>query len=509
MAVAADLVQRGAARFGSRVAVICEDQSLSFTDVAKAANRFAWTLGAFGATKGKRVALLAGNGLWSLSLDFACLGAGVVRVPLNPRLSLAEHRQMIEATDPCLVVHTPDLTDRAAELVASLPGLRTVGLGGPGAEGGPDLLSEAEQAKADPPGADVRPDDPMLFLFTSGTTGTLKAVVHTQASWAAIAANVLANLVSPGREARMLHAAPLIHASGTFVLPYWIRGAAAVVARGFEPQSYLASIERHRVTEVNLVPTMLAMLLAAAESTSFDLSSLRCVIYGASPMPRPVLAEAMERFGPIFCQYYGQSEAPLCITVLDASDHADPELHASCGHPAVDAQVRVADQDGVPVAPGELGEVQLRAAFQMAGYHDAPELTAQTISPDGWIRTRDLARQDPRGYLYLVDRSSDMIVTGGYNVYPREVEDALFGHPAVAECAVVGAPDPTWVEAVVAFVVLKPAATAKEEELKDLVRAQLAGYKVPKRVVFVESIPKSPVGKVLRRQLRKPLWAPQ
>jgi acyl-CoA synthetase (AMP-forming)/AMP-acid ligase II len=207
-------------------------------------------------------------------------------------------------------------------------------------------------------------------------------------------------------------------------------------------------------------------------------------------------------------QYYGQTEAPLCQTLLDKDDHAEGgDLLGSCGQPAVDADIRITDGDGNPVAQGEIGEIRVRAPFTMAGYYNAPDLNRETITEGGWVRTRDMARADDRGYLYLVDRASDMIITGGYNVYPREVEDALLSHPAVAECAVVGAPDPTWVEAVTAFVVFRAGATASEAELRQVVRDRLAGYKVPKQVRVVRTIPKSAVGKIMRRMLRDPLWS--
>lgn len=215
----------------------------------------------------------------------------------------------------------------------------------------------------------------------------------------------------------------------------------------------------------------------------------------------------LDAWGPKFAQYYGQTEAPLCLTVLDRNDHAEGgALLRSAGHPAVDAHLVLTDEDGCPVTPGEIGEIRVRAPFAMVGYYGAPELTAQSLTADGWIRTRDLARADERGYLHLVDRGSDVITTGGYNVYPREVEDALASHTAVAQCAVVSAPDPTWVEAVTAFVALRSGAKVSEAVLRDHVRARLAGYKVPKTVNFVETIPYSPVGKILRRSLRDPLW---
>ncbi|MEV8607391.1 AMP-binding protein [Amycolatopsis sp. NPDC051373] len=501
--LAVELVRRGAQRFADRTAVVIGDREFSFAEVDERASRLANALLAAGADRGTRVGLLVDNGEWSIPLDFACLKAGVTRVPLNARLAVAEQTRMLAESGVALLVYSKPLAERAATLAEALDGLRLAGLGDRQRAQDLDLVAELDRVPAADPRVPVAPDDVMLALYTSGTTGTLKAAQHTQAGYAAITANILANLLSPDRDSAMLHAASLIHASGTFVLPYWIRGGRAVVLPGFDPESYPDSITRHRVTDVNLVPTMLGLLLAG--STLDSAAKLDTIVYGASPMPKPLIQEALDRFGPKFVQYYGQTEAPLCQTVLGKADHLQSDLLGSCGHPAVDAELLLTDPDGSPVPHGEIGEIRVRAPFTMSGYLDAPELTAQTLV-DGWIRTRDLARADERGYLYLVDRASDMIVTGGYNVYPREVEDALATHPAVAETAVVGAPDPTWVEAVTAFVSLRPGATVSEEDLRTHVRGRLAGYKVPKSVHVVDAIPKSAVGKILRRALRDPLW---
>ena len=502
-----ELVRRGARRHANRTAVFSGDESLTFREVDETANRMAHVLAGLGVQRGTPIGLLVDNCLWSVPVDFACLKAGAVRVPLNARLAADEQARMLAATGVRTLLFSPALADRAADLATRIDGLQLVALVACPELEAPDLLAEMSQASAADPDLPADPADPVLVLYTSGTTGALKAVVHTQASYAAICANILANLVSPGPDSVMLHAASLIHASGTFVLPYWVRGGAAAVLPGFDPGSYLDSLARHRATEINLVPTMLGMLLSSGAAERADVSSLRSVVYGASPMPRPVVEQTLELWGPRLVQYYGQTEAPLAITVLDAADHTDPTLAGSCGQPSVDAEVRVTAADGTPLPVGEVGELHVRAPFAMAGYHDAPELTAETLDADRWVRTRDLARFDDRGYLTLVDRTSDMIITGGYNVYPREVEDALMAHPAVAGAAVVGAPDPTWVEAVTAFVTLRPGAEVSGTELQDAVRAVLAGYKVPKTVHVVDTLPLSPVGKVLRRALREPLWA--
>lgn len=507
MTLPLEFVRRGVADHPDRTAVYFGDESLTFREADAASNRIAAGFAAAGLQKGDHVGLVYGNGLWTVSVDIATMKCGLVRTPLNPRLAVEEHARMLAEADVHVLVHDAGTRERAAELLQRIPGGRALGLGCPAVDGrGPDLL-DARYAGAGEPEVPIDGDDPLLLLYTSGTTGKLKAVVHTHRSYGAIGDNILANLMSPQPGSVMLHAASLIHASGTFVLPYWSRGAASAVLPGFKPDEFVQAIARWRVTETNLVPTMLGMLLSSGVLDGANVSSLKTIIYGASPMPRPILAQAIEKFGYLFKQYYGQTEAPLCMTVLDQDDHRDPGLWGSCGKPAAGVELRIADERGIPVAPGEVGEMQVRAPFAMRGYYKADALNAEMWLEGGWLRTRDMARADENGYLYLVDRRSDMIISGGYNVYPREVEDVLLEHPAVAECVVVGVPDPQWVEAVTACVVLKPGAVATEAELQALVRRHLAAYKVPKMVRFVDAIPKSAVGKLLRRAMREELVA--
>jgi fatty-acyl-CoA synthase len=477
--IAAELIRRGARQFGPEVAVISPDLRLTFAEVDDLANRVA---AALDLPKGEPVGLLIGNEGYSPAVGFACTKAGLVHVPLNTRLALPEHTAMLRLTGVRTLVHGAAERDRA-EALRQAVGVDTV-------EFERDL---ADAPPAREPSVDLDPDDTLVLAFTSGTTGKLKAVRHTQRTYAAVVANILANLVDPRPGDVMLHAASLIHASGTFVLPFWIRGGASAVLPGFAPREFLDAIPRWRVTHTNLVPTMLGALLQTPGVEAVDVSTLRTIVYGASPMPTPLLERALAVWGSRLVQYYGQTEAPLCIAVLRPEDHQGERL-LSCGRPAVDCEVRL-DPDS--------GEILVRAPFAAAGYFGDEELHRSTFLDDGWVRTRDVGRFDAEGFLYLVDRTSDMIVTGGYNVYPREVEDALAAHPAVREAVVVGAPDETWVEAVTAFVV---ADGVTESELVAHCRARLAGYKVPKAVRFVPEVPKSPVGKLLRRALRDPLW---
>lgn len=505
MTMPLEFVRQGVEQFADRTAVYFGNHTLTFSEANDASNRIAAGFAEAGLKKGDHVGLVYGNGLWTISVDFATMKSGLVRVPLNPRLSVEEHARMLAEADVNILVHDADTRERAAELLQRMPDGKALGLGCAAADGhGPNLLDE-KFAGAGEPDVAIHAGDPLLLIYTSGTTGRLKAVIHTHGSFGAIGDNILANLMSPGPDSVMLHAASLIHASGTFVLPYWSRGGASAVLSSFVPHDFAQAIARYRVTETNVVPTMLGMLFSTGALDDADVSSLRTIIYGASPMPRPILERGIAHFGNIFKQYYGQTEAPLAITVLTEEDHRNPELWESCGRPSSDVELRITDKHGKPVTTGEIGEIQLRAPFTMQGYYKADELNAEMWMHGRWLRTRDMARADDNGYIYLMDRSSDMIITGGYNVYPREVEDVLLGHPAVAECAVVGAPDPKWVEAVTAFVVLRAGQAVSGDELRELTRSHLAGYKVPKTVRFVDSIPKTSVGKVLRRAVREQL----
>lgn len=502
-----ELIRRGARYFPERTAVLFEDKSLTFAGVDELSNRFAHVLAHNGITRGSRLAILANNSIYSMPVDFGCIKAGAARTPLNARLSIDEHEHMLRETGAQVVIYDAELAERAELLAARIDDLTMLGLGSDRC--GPDLLVEAASASPTDPRTPAAPDDVILTVFTSGTTGRLKAAEHTQASYAAVCNNTSMNMPDVGPDDVMLHAASLFHASGCFVLPYWLKGATTAVLARFEPAEFLNAIVRWRVTSLHLVPTMLAILLAHPDIEKADLSSVRTIVYGASPMPLPVIKRALELWGPRFVQYYGQTEAPLFITRLDKEAHVGPGAERrllACGRPSVDCEIRLIDDKGLDVEPGDQGEIALRAPFTMAGYFNAPDLNAAMFVKGGWLRTRDVGRFDEDGYLYLVDRTSDMIITGGYNVYPREVEDALLAHPAVLECAVVGAPHEKWVEAVTAFVVLRPDRTVAEDELIEFTRERLASYKVPKSVRFIEQIPKSAVGKVLRRALRDPLW---
>jgi fatty-acyl-CoA synthase len=503
-----EMIERGARRFADRTAVLFGDDRRTFAEVNGLANRLAHVLiDRYGVKPGRRIGLLANNAVFSLSLDFACVKARAIRVPLNPRLSALEQAAMLNGMKIDLLLHGPDLASRANELKALVQGLVAVGLGSEAA--GEDLLALATAAPDMAPKAgEPEPDEVVLALYTSGTTGVLKAAEHTQASYAAVVLNVLNNLIDPAEGEIMLHAASMIHASGVFVLPFWLLGGASAILPGFTPASYLEAICRWRPAALNLVPTMIGMVLDHPGIEPSDFESVHTLLYGASPMPMPLMERALAFFGPRLVQYYGQTEAPLAITALSKADHAPEVVHRrlACGFPAIDCEIRLLDETGAPVPTGQAGEIVVRAPFMMKGYHDAPDLNGEHFLPGGWLRTRDIGRFDADGCLYLIDRVSEMIVTGGYNVYPKEVEDVLAAHPAVRAAVVVGLPDAQWGEAVTGFVVLREGQAAPAEAILAFAREKLAGYKVPKSIRFIDEVPLSPVGKPLRRAIRDPFW---
>ncbi|MBS4210912.1 MULTISPECIES: class I adenylate-forming enzyme family protein [Neobacillus] len=508
---AAELIKRGAVFFPNHTGVIFEGKKLTFDQVYRNSNRLANALLSLGLKKGDRVAFLLANSLQSVEIDFALLLTGIIRVPLNTRLSENEHIHMIKETGASALLYTDEFSERAEQIKIHCENLRYFcQMNGSTRE--PWMINMAEFVKGvseEEPSVKVHESDIATIQYTSGTTGTLKAAVHTQEIWTAISNNILSSLdIHEGDT--MLHAAPLTHASGTLVLPHWVSGAANSILSGFNPEQYLQTIHHEKPTTLNLVPTMIVMLLSQPNVELYSFESVRNIIYGASPMPREALRRGLTLWGPKFVQYYGQTEAPLILSILNKEDHTvggeeGEERLLSCGRPVPTASIKIVDEFGEELQAGEIGEIAVKSSQAMLGYWNELVLTEETIK-DGWVHTRDMGYLDKKGYLFLVDRKSDMIISGGFNVYPREVEEILYQHPAVMEAAVVGVPDEKWVETVKAFVVLKDGQTVTEEELIQFCKEKLASYKKPSSVEFIESLPKSPVGKVVRRLLRDPHW---
>ena len=506
--IIADLIRQGVKNYPENTAVIFENQKLTFHEVYENTLKLANVLNDLGLKKGDKVAFLLSNSLQSVEIDFALLLLGYVRVPLNTRLSEQEHRYMINETEAKALLFTTEFNERVKSLISNTPKVQYYcQMNGERKDSVfihiPELFETALASEID---VEIEGKDLATIQYTSGTTGVLKAAMHTQETWHNICMNIKKGIDIQEVDI-MLHAAPLTHASGTLVLPHWISGATNAIVSAFIPQNFLETIDKHKVTTLNLVPTMITMLLMNPEVEKYDVSSLKQIIYGASPMPKEILKRGLELWGPVFVQYYGQTESPLFLTVLSAEDHnlENDDLLLSCGKPISSTQLKIMDAELKELPPNQIGEIAVKSNQNMIGFYNEPELTKATIL-DGWIHTRDMGYVNEEGYLFLVDRKSDMIITGGFNVYPKEIEDVLYEHPSIAEVAIVGVPDITWGEAIKAFVVVKHGLELTEEEIIDFCQTKLASYKKPKSVEFMNELPKSAVGKIVRRVLREPYW---
>lgn len=508
----AKLISQAGCQFAHQTAIIYGEEQLTFAEVEEASNRLASALvNSLAVTKGSRVCILLPNTPHFVIGDWSLIKAGLVRVPLNPRLSPSEIEYIINDSAAAVVIYGGEYTPVIEGIRANLPQVQhfiATGSNPPGTLNWEDVLARGQ---AEYFAVDTTMDDPYMILYTSGTTGRPKgAVTNVRSRWVTLF-YVYANEDFVHKSDVMLHVASMAHGSGTKVLPHYVKGATNVFLPKFTMETFCAAVQKYGVTTTWMVPTLVGMLLDYPDRHRYDLSSLRTVIYAGAPMPAERLKEAVNAFGRIFVQVYGLSEAPQPALVLPKQDHyteGTPQQVArlaSAGRPCIGVDVLVLGEDGKPVAPGDIGEILLGGEHILTEYFGNPEATAEVIK-DGWFHTGDLAIVDEEGYIFIVDRKKDMIISGGYNVYPREVEEALYKHPAVREAAVIGIPDEKWGESVKAVVALRPGSTATSQELIEHCRVLLAGYKKPQSVDFMDDLPKGPSGKILKKELRKPYW---
>jgi long-chain acyl-CoA synthetase len=494
---AADVVREHAARRGDQVALRHGDRELTYAQLDERTNRLANALLAAGVRAGSRVAYLDRTAPEAIELLLAAAKIRAVAVPLNWRLAGPELLAVLRDSRTPLLIAGTTYEETARALVAELPRTELVMVG----DGYESWL--AAHGPSDP-GERGEAADTVLQMYTSGTTGVPKGVLTTHRNLAACAET------SPhwdfDGDSISLTAMPMFHIGGIgwAFCGLW-HGATTVLVSEFVPERILDLLERERVTNTIFVPTMLQMLASVPGAAERDYSALRSIAYGASPITTPVLKAALRTFRCSLFGSYGLTETTGTVVRLEPDDH-DPDgprehLLRSAGRPYPWVELRIADPESdAELAPGEWGEVWMRAPNVMAGYFNRPEETAAALTPDGWLRTGDGGYMDDEGYLFLTDRIKDMIVSGGENVYPIEVEEALAQHHAVADVAVVGTPHERWGETVTAFVVLRGPCTA--EELVAFARERLAGYKLPRLVELVDELPRTPSGKVLKRELR-------
>jgi fatty-acyl-CoA synthase len=463
-----------------------------------------------GVKKGTGVACLAANSSAMYLSELAIAALGGRYAGLHPLASAEEHAVMCDDCEIAFLLVDPKFRDHATTLVSHMQSAPVVVSLGPSKDA-IDVLAQAAHAIPVPTvvgAASVMDDDLLRIFYTGGTTGRSKGVEFTHRAIAHMSSNASRAWQMP-QVPRYLATGPITHGSFLMLMPTLLSGGCIIFHKGFQAERWLRAIEAEKANFAFIVPTMLYAALDSALLSEVDLSSLETVAYGGSPMSPSRLAKGIERFGRVFMQFYGQSECLGQATSLWREDH-DPErlphLLQSCGRPMPGVTVDLFDENDNPVPVGQSGEVVVRSEMTMRGYWKQPELTVETLR-NGWLHTGDVAKRDEEGYFYIVDRKKDMIISGGFNIYPKEIEDILTAHPAIALASVIGVPHERWGEQVTAVVVPRPGAQVDESELQALVKQKKGSHYTPKAVIFVDDLPRTAVGKIDKQKLRRTYWS--
>ncbi|MEQ9815344.1 MAG: AMP-binding protein [Azospirillaceae bacterium] len=499
-----------AGQYEDRTAVVFGDEALSFRQLDRRCNRFANALLGLGLEKNDRIGTLMPNGPHSLEVVSGIAKSGLASVALNARHTAREHRAILEdcAASAVVVGHGLEaVIEEAAAGMAAPPLVISLGELAPGWHAYDALMDKAADSQPD---VWVGSTDIVRIQYTSGSTGKPKGVIHDQAAHFGRLVNFFMALeYALGTGHTMIHTGPLTHAAGNYALPYLMRGAQNVVLPHFDPELLVHTVANTPEAHLLLVPTMISRVVEYLDVNPRTLPTLTRINYGTAPINRALLRRGLEHLGPIFRQHYGLTEAAQPLTLLLPEEHvADgPERLtrrlASCGRTTVNVNLAIRHEDGAECPSGTVGEITLEATGPIATrYWRQPE-AEQAAYRDGWLWTGDLGYRDEDGFVYIVGRSKDMIITGGFNVYAREVEQALADHPAVLDVAVYGIPDTEWGERIVAAVTLKPGAAVTEMELVGHCRTQIAGYKVPRLIEFLNQLPKNAAGKLDKVTMRR------
>jgi long-chain acyl-CoA synthetase len=513
----ADIIYRNAILHPDSEAFVCGSERVSFRRFNERVNRLIHGLQALGIQKGDIIGILSWNRLEYPEVFGAAMKGGFVLAHFNPRLQAGELIHVINDAEPRVLFLGSELgetIDRIHKQISKVEFFLTFG----DADGRMMAYGEMiESHSKEEPEPRIEEDDPLTIFYTSGTTGIPRGAIYTHRQKMD---NTIMKALDIGVEFgdRHLVVLPMFHIGGdSHIWPFFLMGGCNVLMPrlSFDPAEALQAIAKEQITDVHIVPTQLISLLNLPDIEQYDLPRLKRIWYAASPMPTEVLKRGLSAFGPIFMQGYGQTESGPDVTVLGRANHRysgesieAQSVLASCGQPCIRVHVRIVDEAGCDVEAGTIGEIIVKSKRIMTEYWRKPDETKETIQ-DGWLYTGDLGYYDERGFIYIADRKKDMIITGGENVYPKEVENVLYRHPAVQEVAVIGIPDPYWVESVHALVVLKENAQATGDEIINFCREQIAHYKAPRSVQFVESLPKNPQGKILKREIRSTYWEEQ
>jgi fatty-acyl-CoA synthase len=498
-----DLVVEAFSRYGDREAFVLGDQRMTYAHAAARTSQLAHVLAASGVGPGVGVGALSPNTPEVFLLQMATYLLGGRYTGLHPLASAGDHSFICDDAEISLLVVHPKFDERAADIAARTPGIRRVLTLGAG-EVGEDLLALSDVAPVARlvPGP-AQPDDLAWLTYTGGTTGRSKGVMVPHRALVRMAELLPVGWCLPPAP-RYLVSSPITHAGGLPILSTLLQGGTVVLQSGFDPQEWADAVARERINFVFAVPTMLYALLDSGVARAADLSSLRTLLYGAAPMTPSRIVEALDTFGPVLVQGYGQTESLGVGTSLRADEHdasGRPELLTSCGRAVPGVRAAVLDESDAETKPGDVGELCLRSGVVMDGYWKQPDQTAEALR-GGWLRTGDLAVRDDTGYLHIVDRRKDLIITGGFNVYPKEIEDVIAAAPEISAVAVVGLPDDRWGEAVTAFVTLRPGQQLDADALIARVRERKGSHQAPKAIHVVPQLPKTAAGKIDKKALR-------
>ncbi|MBT9473183.1 MAG: fatty acid--CoA ligase [Phenylobacterium sp.] len=507
-----DVPRYHAQRRPSATALVFEGRESSFAEFDRRTNQAAQALLAEGLGKGDRIAYLGKNSDHYFELLFGALKIGVVMAPIGWRLAPPEVAYIAGDAQARMLFVGPEVIECALQIAPDLPGVKIVAME-PGGSGWPIYEAWRDAQPATDPDLPLGENEVAVQLYTSGTTGRPKGAMLSHLNILggrrkAADANMDWNRWGP--DDISLVAMPVGHIGGTgWGIVGLVNGAKGVVAREFDPFKVLDFIERDQISKMFMVPAALQIVVRQPRVREVDYSRLKFILYGASPIPLDLLRECMEIFGCGFCQQYGMTETCGTIVYLPPEDHdpnGTPRMRAA-GLPMPGVELKVVDEAGASLPPHEVGEVAVRSVSNMAGYWRLPEATKATVADDGWLRTGDAGYLDEDGYLFIHDRVKDMIISGAENIYPAEVESAVYGHPDVAEVAVIGVPHDTWGEAVKAIVVAKPGTSPDPDDIIAFARGRIAAFKAPKSIDFIAALPRNASGKILRRELREPYWA--
>lgn len=503
----ASLLINAIERFADRPALADDDRRWSYREFGDVVGRVISVYRAHGLRAGQGVAVLSSNRVHAWAAICAATIMGMRYTPLHPMAAEEEQAFVVEDSEAsALVVDADSFPERGAALRGRLPNLPTLfSLGS--MENAVDLCQAAAAVDPAPLIDASSPDSLAWLMYTGGTTGRSKGVMLPHRVMATVATVHAIEWEWPS-DIRFVAATPISHSAGALLYSVMYRGGFARLLKGFDAEKFCRTVERERINACMLVPTLIAKLLESGEIRArHDLSSLKLIGYGAAPISPTLLRSAIETFGPVFAQLYGQSEAPQCVMTMRIADHDvdKPRRLESCGRPTPLNQVRLLDSELNEVPTGMPGELCIRGPFVMSGYWRQPELTEEVFR-GGWLHTGDVAVKGDDGFYYIVDRIKDMIISGGFNIYPREVEDALQSYPGVASAAVIGVPDEKWGEAVMAFVVSEPGTTLDAEDLRGHVKKLRGAAWAPKSITFSEALPLTSLGKLDRKALRAPYW---